>query len=70
MKDKKLQEKPYPESFHVGFLQPSSDAVNDLHSRIQAIGLPLSPPGPMRRNTFGFYVQAPGGVLVEVSSHV
>ena len=67
MKDKNLQEKPYPAGFHVGFLQPHRGAVQHLHVRIQAINLPVSSPGLMRGSTFGFYVQAPGGVLVEVS---
>ena len=68
MKDKTLQEQAYPSAFHVGFLQPDRTAVQDLHARIQAIGLSAPPPGPMRGDTFGFYVQAPGGVLIEVSS--
>ncbi len=68
MKDKKLQENAYPDGFHVGFLQPDCIAVQDLHRRIQAIGLTVPSPGLMRESTFGFYVQAPGGVLVEVSS--
>jgi catechol-2,3-dioxygenase len=67
MMDKALEEKPYPASFHVGFLQPDRGAVLDLHTRIQAIHLAVPPPGLIRRDTFGFYVQAPGGVLVEVS---
>jgi catechol-2,3-dioxygenase len=69
MKDKNLQEDAYPVGFHVGFLQPDRGAVEDLHMRIQAIGLPVPSPGLIRGNTFGFYVRAPGGVLIEVSSH-
>jgi catechol-2,3-dioxygenase len=68
MKDKTLQEQGYPGTFHVGFLQPDQSSVQDLYARIQAIGLPVPSPGPMRANTFGFYVQAPGGIVVEVSS--
>jgi catechol-2,3-dioxygenase len=68
MKDKNLQENGYPNGFHVGFLQPDRSAVQELHARIQAIGLTVPLPGLMRAKTFGFYVQAPGGVLVEVSS--
>ena len=67
MKDKNLREKPYPAGFHVGFLQPNRGAVQHLHARIQAINLPVASPGLMRGSTFGFYVQAPGGVLVEIS---
>jgi lactoylglutathione lyase len=69
MKDKKPQENAYPGSFHVGFLQPDCIAVRDLHTRIQAISLPVPSPVLMRESTFGFYVQAPGGILVEVSCH-
>lgn len=68
MKDKNPQENAYPDGFHVGFLQPDRIAVQDLHTRIQAIGLSVPSPGLIRGSAFGFYVQAPGGVLVEVSS--
>jgi len=68
MKDKTLREQGYPGAFHVGFLQPDRTAVQDVHARTQAIGLSAPSPGLMRENTFGFYVQAPGGVVVEVSS--
>jgi catechol-2,3-dioxygenase len=67
MMDNSLEEKPYPAAFHVGFLQPDCSAVLDLHTRIQAVHLPVPSPGSIRRDTFGFYVYAPGGVLVEVS---
>lgn len=67
MMDKTLEEKPYPAGFHLGVLQSSRDAVLDLHTRIQAIHPAVPPPGSIRRDTFGFYVHAPGGVLVEVS---
>lgn len=69
MKDKTLPEQGYPRAFHLGFLQSDRNAVQKLHDRIQTIGLSIPSPGLMRENTFGFYVQAPGGVLVEVSSH-
>ncbi len=68
MSNKTLREQGYPGAFHVGFLQPDRTAVQDLHARTQAIGLSVASPELMRGNTFGFYVQAPGGVLVEVSS--
>jgi catechol-2,3-dioxygenase len=68
LKDKHLHENGYPGGFHVGFLQPDRNAVHDLHAKIQAIGLPVPLPHLMRGSAFGFYIHAPGEVLVEVSS--
>ncbi|MCL4296819.1 MAG: VOC family protein [Anaerolineae bacterium] len=41
----------YPSTFHIGFGQESEERVNEIHQRL--------------RND-GFYVQAPGGFMVEV----
>jgi catechol-2,3-dioxygenase len=68
MHDKSLHENSYPNIFHVGFLQANRNAVLELSARIQTLGLSAPAPGMMRGNTFGFYVLAPGGVLVETSS--
>jgi catechol 2,3-dioxygenase-like lactoylglutathione lyase family enzyme len=54
----------YPRTFHIGFIQESEDAVNALHARLTADGYEAAP--PERSHAWTFYVQAPGGILVEV----
>jgi catechol 2,3-dioxygenase-like lactoylglutathione lyase family enzyme len=57
----------FPDTFHIGFLVESEAAVHALHARLQAAGVPDLPPVSFQRGATLFYVQAPGGVLVEVS---
>lgn len=54
----------YPKTFHVGFVQASEDKVNELYQRLRADGYAVNP--PERHHGWTFYVQAPGGFLVEV----
>jgi catechol 2,3-dioxygenase-like lactoylglutathione lyase family enzyme len=57
----------YPDNFHIGFLVESDAAVHAAHARMQAAGVPDLPPVSFQRGATLFYVQAPGGILVEVS---
>ena len=55
----------YPGSFHVGFIQESEVRVNEINQRLKADGFHVPDP----RNFHGswtFYMQAPGGFMVEV----
>lgn len=55
----------YPPTFHIGFIQPTEDAVDEIHRRLTADG--YSVPAPKRfHGSWTFYVTAPGGFLVEV----
>ncbi|HEY9104572.1 VOC family protein [Chitinimonas sp.] len=63
----RADEPPYPRDFHIGFLQPSDQAVWDAYRRLQTQGvdLPMEP-----RSAYGalaFYFPLPGGVTVEIS---
>jgi catechol-2,3-dioxygenase len=61
----------YPGYFHVGFLQPSRDLVDDRHAAAIAAGYDAPAPVLLQRGgppTYGFYCDAPGGVTVEVST--
>jgi catechol 2,3-dioxygenase-like lactoylglutathione lyase family enzyme len=58
---------PYPKTFHVGFLVPTEQGVNDAYARLATAGIdPPQAPGIVRGRLM-FYCRAPGGVLVEVS---
>jgi catechol 2,3-dioxygenase-like lactoylglutathione lyase family enzyme len=58
--------KTYPENFHVGFFVESEERVNAVHGRMVADGLDV--PAPKREHSYSFYVNAPGGFLVEVGA--
>ncbi len=61
----------YPGLFHVGFLQPTQHAVDLMHEGLSARNYMASKPTKLQRggpDAFGFYFEAPGGVLVEVST--
>ncbi len=55
----------YPNGFHIGFMQPSREAVDAIHARLAGDGIEVGP-----RKTFHgawtFYFKAPGGFTVEV----
>lgn len=61
----------YPGLFHVGFLQPTQEAVDAMHQSMSAHNYTAPKPEVLERGgppTYGFYFDAPGGVLVEVST--
>lgn len=72
MFDKNMtREHGYPGYFHVGFLQGSRNSVDERHAVIAASGYEAPAPAMLQRGgppTYGFYCNAPGGVLVEVST--
>jgi hypothetical protein len=64
-------EQGYPGQFHVGFLQPTRHAVDLMHESLSARNYMAPKPTKLERGgpeTCGFYYEAPGGVLVEVST--
>lgn len=61
---------PYPPQFHIGFQVESLDEVHRLHGRIREAGFHAPEPALLQqgRKAYGFYSNAPGGVMVEVST--
>jgi catechol 2,3-dioxygenase-like lactoylglutathione lyase family enzyme len=57
----------YPPTFHVGFIQPSEQHVNDINARLRQDGIAVDPPARMH-GAWTFYFTAPGGFMVEVLS--
>jgi lactoylglutathione lyase len=55
----------YPASFHVGFIQPSHDAVDALNQRLKEDGYAVPPPSS-QHGSWTFYFEAPGGFVIEV----
>ncbi len=56
----------YPEGFHIGFLQDSETAVNEIHARLKADGITVPDPQRLQGGRWSFYVEAPGGFTIEV----
>jgi lactoylglutathione lyase len=61
----KVAEVKYPGAFHVGFMQPSRERVDEIHARLKAGGFDPEPPKEFH-GAWTFYLRAPGGFLVEV----
>lgn len=55
----------YPGAFHIGFMQDSRDRVDEIYGRLKADGFDAKPPKEFH-GAWTFYLQAPGGFLVEV----
>ena len=56
----------YPANFHVGFFLESEAKVDAMHGRMVADGLEVA--APTREHSYSFYVNAPGGIAVEVGA--
>ncbi len=54
----------YPSTFHIGFVQENEERVNEIYQRLKDDGFDINP--PQRSHAWTFYVQAPGGFLIEV----
>jgi catechol-2,3-dioxygenase len=72
MFDKRMTpEQGYPGLFHVGFLQATQQEVDQLHTTLKELQYEAPDPAKLERGgppTYGFYSNAPGGVMVEVST--
>jgi catechol-2,3-dioxygenase len=72
MYDKRMTpEQGYPGMFHIGFLQPTQQAVDLMHEALSAREYMAPRPAKLLRGgpaAYGFYYHAPGGVQVEVST--
>lgn len=60
----KGKEVAYPDNFHIGFIQPSEERVNEINQRMREDGVEVDQ--PKRTHSWTFYVKAPGGFLIEV----
>ena len=59
----------YPKGFHVGFHQPDKATVVAMQQRIQRMGYEAPDAANLRSHqAFGFFMDAPGNVRVEVST--
>jgi lactoylglutathione lyase len=57
----------YPSTFHIGFLQESEERVNQINQQLRDDGVAVDAPAP-QHGSWGFYVTAPGGFMVEVTA--
>jgi lactoylglutathione lyase len=57
----------YPSSFHIGFIQPSREGVDEINRRLRDDGIPVDAPAHLH-GSWTFYFTAPGGFTVEVLS--
>lgn len=55
----------YPSSFHIGFIQPTHERVNEINERLRNDGFQVDAPSH-QHGSWTFYFTAPGGFTVEV----
>jgi catechol 2,3-dioxygenase-like lactoylglutathione lyase family enzyme len=55
----------YPGAFHIGFIQPSPEKVDEINRRLKDDGFDVPPPAKMH-GSWTFYFRAPGGFVIEV----
>ena len=55
----------YPSSFHIGFIQPSRERVNEINERLRQDGVRVEPASE-QHGAWTFYFRAPGGFTIEV----
>lgn len=63
----KTAEVNYPEGFHIGFTQASTEQVDVINQRLKNNGFDV-PPARRMHGSWAFYFQAPGGFMIEVSA--
>jgi catechol 2,3-dioxygenase-like lactoylglutathione lyase family enzyme len=64
MKARRGAELKYPDNFHIGFAQESEEHVNEIYRRLKDDGYDVPPPS--RQHAWTFYINAPGGLTIEV----
>ena len=57
----------YPSSFHIGFIQPSRERVDEINRRLRDDGFTVDAPAHLH-GSWTFYFTAPGGFTIEVLS--
>jgi catechol-2,3-dioxygenase len=57
----------YPGTFHIGFFIGGKETVDELYRRLKEDGFDVPAPEDTG-HSYGFYVQAPGGFMVEVGA--
>ena len=56
----------YPEGFHIGFIQESEAAVNEVNRRLKDDGFNVPAPTRNQQGRWTFYFDSPGGFVIEV----
>jgi catechol 2,3-dioxygenase-like lactoylglutathione lyase family enzyme len=57
----------YPDAFHIGFLVDNHAQVTEVYDRLVDGGIKVTQPPGALRGGYGFYFNAPGNILTEVT---
>lgn len=57
----------YPDAFHIGFLVDSHEQVVEVYDRLVEGGVNVTQPPGSLRGGYGFYFNAPGNILTEIT---
>ena len=55
----------YPATFHIGFIQPTEERVDEINQQLRNDGYDVEPPARLH-GAWTFYFRAPGGFTIEV----
>jgi catechol 2,3-dioxygenase-like lactoylglutathione lyase family enzyme len=58
----------FPDAFHIGFFMDSREEVTEIYNRLSAAGFATHAPASIRGG-YGFYFNAPGDILTEVTTY-
>jgi catechol 2,3-dioxygenase-like lactoylglutathione lyase family enzyme len=67
MKARKGMQSQYPGMFHIGFFIDSKEGVDQLYQHLKKDGFDVPPPQDTG-HSYGFYVKAPGGIMIELGA--
>jgi catechol 2,3-dioxygenase-like lactoylglutathione lyase family enzyme len=57
----------YPDAFHIGFLVDSHEQVTEVYDRLIKGGVVVTQSPGSLRGGYGFYFNAPGNILTEIT---
>lgn len=66
MKARRDDPPKYPGNFHIGFFVADKETVDALNAQMRADGIEVDLPS--QEHAYNFYVNAPGGFLVEIGA--
>jgi lactoylglutathione lyase len=61
----RAKEVSYPPTFHIGFIPPTEERVDEINRSLREDGFEVEPPS-RQHAAWTFYFRAPGGFTVEV----
>ncbi len=59
----------YPNAFHIGFMQETTEKVDEIYYQLKNAGIPVGEAPKKRRDSFGFYFNFEN-LMIEVGCYI